>query len=233
VLATLQWCSPLALLAHQLYDLKTPYPGMTPPPARELLGKAIIPDGCYSWALGAIWRPEDDLRYTYDSTFEQIAYGSYPWGLVAPIAMAALIDAADPRRRRLGAIALAWAGAAWVASEAFQRKAGFTVYAGFPALAIAVGAWLDAMFAGPGPRRARRDAARRPLIALFAVVGIVDLGRKRLQSFGERLTSPSAAATPPLSAPGAAARCCRPGVGADRHRDRRRLRGRARGVARR
>src|SRR5262249_57210260 len=106
----------LALLAHQIYDLKTPYPGMTPPPARELFGKAIIPNGCYSWALGAIWRPEDDLRVIYDSTFEQIAYGTFPWGLLAPIAMAALLASADPRRKRLRAPTLPWAGAAWGAS---------------------------------------------------------------------------------------------------------------------
>jgi hypothetical protein len=178
----------IGLLFHQLYDLKTPYPGMTPPAARALLGKAIVPTGCYSWALGGIWRPEDDLRITFDSTFEQIAYGTYPWGLLAPIAMAALLAAADPRRRRLGAVTLAWAGAAWVASEAFQRKVGFTVYAGFPAMAIAVGTWLDAMLAG----RARGEPGAVPpgarLIALFAVLGALELG-KDLQSFSERLTS--------------------------------------------
>ncbi|HEX3477014.1 MAG TPA: hypothetical protein VHT91_18450 [Kofleriaceae bacterium] len=178
----------IGLLAHQLYDLKTPYPGMTPPAARELLGKAVVPNGCYSWALGAIWRPEDDLRIIWDSTFEQIAYGSYPWGLLAPLAMAALLGAADPRRRRLGAVTLAWAGAAWVASEAFQRKVGFTIYAGFPAMAIAVGAWLDAVFAG----RARGEPGAVPpggkLVALFAVLGTLELG-KDLQSFSERLTS--------------------------------------------
>jgi hypothetical protein len=187
-LATLAALALIGLLAHQLYDLKTPYPGMTPPPARALLGKAIVPGGCYSWALGAIWRPEDDLRIIWDSTFEQIAYGSYPWGLLAPIAMAALLGAADPRRRRLGAVTLGWAAAAWIASEAFQRKVGFTVYAGFPAMAIAVGAWLDGMFAG----RARGEPGAVPpggkLIALFVVLGALDLG-KDLQSFSERLTS--------------------------------------------
>jgi hypothetical protein len=177
-----------ALIAHQIYDLKAPYPGMTPPPARELLGRAILPNGCYAWALGGVWRPEDDLRVIYDSAFEQIAYGSYPWGLLAPLAMAALVGGADPGRRRLGALALAWAGAAWVATEAFQRKVGFTVYAGFPALAIAVGAWLDGVFAG----RVRGEPGATPpgarLIALFAVLGTLDLG-KDLQSFTERLTS--------------------------------------------
>ena len=178
----------VGLLAHQLYDLKPPYPGLSPPPVRQLLGKAIVPSSCYSWALGAMWRPDDDLRYIYDSTFEQIAYGTFPWGLLAPIAMAGLLGAPDARRRRLGAIALAWAGAAWVAGEVFQRKVGFTVYAGFPALAIAVGAWLDHVLAG----RARGEPGAMPgggrLIALFALLGIVDLG-KDLQSFTERLTS--------------------------------------------
>ncbi len=178
----------VVVVAHQVYDLKPVVPGLTPPPARELLGKAIVPGGCYSSALGGVWRPEDDLRIIYDSTFEQIAYGTFPWGLLAPIAMLALIGDDDARRRRLGAITLAWAGAAWVASEVFLRKVGFTVYAGFPALAIAVGAWLDAMFAGRarGVRGAMPPGAR--LIALFAVLGVLVLG-KDLWSFAERLTS--------------------------------------------
>ncbi|HEY0477463.1 MAG TPA: hypothetical protein VGD37_08050 [Kofleriaceae bacterium] len=176
------------VLAHQLYDLKVPYPGLTPPPARELLGKAIVPSGCYSSALGAVWRTDDDLRYIYDSTFEQIAYGTFPWGLLAPIAMTALLGAADARRRRLGALTLAWAGAAWVAGEVFQRKVGFTIYGGFPALAIAVGAWLDGMFAGRARGEPRAMPSGGTLIALFAVLGILDLG-KDLQSFAERLTS--------------------------------------------
>jgi hypothetical protein len=188
LLATLAVAGLIALLAYQLYDLRTPYPGMTPPPAREVLGKAILPSGCYSWALGGIWRPDDDLRIIFDSMFEQIAYGTYPWGLLAPIAMAALLAGDDPRSQRLGAIALAWAGAAWVAGEVFQRKVGFTVYAGFPALALAIGGWLDSVLA----RRARGDAGALPpgarLIALFMLLGVVDLG-KDMYSFADRVTS--------------------------------------------
>ena len=188
LVATLATAGVVALLAHQLYDLKTPFPGMTPPPARALFGKAILPTGCFSWALGGTWRPDDDLRMIYDSTFEQIAYGTFPWGVLAPIAMAALLAGSDPRRKLLGAVTLAWAGGAWVAGEVFQRKVGFTVFAGFPALAIAIGAWLDGIFAG----RARGDTTAMPsgakLIALFAVLGILDLG-KDIQSFAERLTS--------------------------------------------
>ncbi|HEY0191308.1 MAG TPA: hypothetical protein VGC42_09325 [Kofleriaceae bacterium] len=183
--ATLAALAVLALLASQVYDLKPLYPGLTPPPAREILGRAIIPTGCYSWALGGVWRPDEDLRIIYDSTFEQIAYGTFPWGLVAPIAMAMLTASADPRRRRLGALSLAWAGAAWIAGEAFQRKVGFTVFAGFPALAIAIGGWLDDLLAPP-PAFTRPPGAI--LIALFFVLGAIDLG-KDLQSFAERLTS--------------------------------------------
>lgn len=188
VLATLLAIGLVGLVAYQIYDLKAPYPGLTPPPAREVLGKAIIPNGCFSWALGGIWRPEDDLRITYDSTFEQIAHGTFPWGLLAPIAMAALLAGADPGRHRLGAITLAWAGAAWVAGEVFQRKVGFTVYAGFPALAIAVGVWLDSVLS----RRAHGDPDAMPhgakLVALFMLLGVIDLG-KDMQSFAARLTS--------------------------------------------
>ena len=188
VIATLATAGLVWLLARQLYDLKTPFPGMTPPPARALFGKAIVPSGCYAWALGATWRPDDDLRMIFDSTFEQIAYGTFPWGLVAPIAMAALLGAPDPRRKLLGAVTLAWAGGAWVAGEAFQRKVGFTVYAGFPAMAIAVGAWLDGMLAGRA--RGEPDAVPpgKPLIALFAVLATLDVGKDQ-QSFAERLTS--------------------------------------------
>jgi hypothetical protein len=188
VFATLAAIALLALLASQLYDLKTPYPGMTPPPARALFGKAILPTGCYAWALGGLWRPDDDLRMIYDSSFEQIAYGTYPWGLLAPLAMAALLTETDLQRKRLGAITLAWAGGAWLAGEVFQRKVGFTIYAGFPAMAIAIGAWLDGVLS----RRAQGDAGGMPpgakLIALFAVLGMLDLG-KDLQSFAVRLTS--------------------------------------------
>ena len=105
-----------------------------------------------------MWRPDDDLRFVFDSTFEQIAYGTFPWGMLAPIAMVALLALDRSRKRaQLGALTLAWAGAAWIASEVFQRKVGFTLYAGFPALAIAIGVWLDGVLAGPQATR-ERDA---------------------------------------------------------------------------
>jgi hypothetical protein len=191
IVATLASVAVIAVLAHQLYDLKPLYPGLTPPPARAVLGRAIIPTNCYAWALGGVWRPDDDLRIIYDSTFEQIAYGTFPWGLLAPIAMAALICSRDPRQRRLGALTLAWAGAAWLAGEVFLRKVGFTVYAGFPALALAIGAWLDDVLAHRTRPAPPGDAALPPgakLVALFFVLGVIDLG-KDLQSFTDKLSS--------------------------------------------
>ncbi len=180
----------VGLLAYQLYELKAPVPGMMPP-AREVLGKAIVPEGCWSWALGGLWRPDDDLRMIYDSTFEQIAYGTFPWGVLAPIAMAMLLRSDDHDQRGAGAITLAWAGGAWIAGEAFQRKVGFTLYAGFPALAIAVGVWFDALLA----RRAKEGADAAPkrdhtliLIGLFGFLAVLVLA-KDMQSFTERVTS--------------------------------------------
>lgn len=188
VLATFAAMALVALLAYELYDLKDPYPGLTPPPARQLFGKAIVPEGCWSDALGAIWRSEDDVRFIFDSTFEQIAYGTFPWGIVAPIAMFALLRSSDPRHRLIGAVTLAWAGGAWIATEVFQRKVGFTIWAGFPAIAIAIGVWLDSVLV----RRARNERDAMPagamLVGLFVGLAVLDLG-KDMQSFAEKLTS--------------------------------------------
>ncbi len=171
----------LAVIIYQVFALREPQPWATPP-QRELLDHAIVPTGCWSSALGGVWRPDDDLRFIWDSTFEQIAYGTFPWGVLAPIAMAALLASTNKLRRNVGALSLAWAAAAWIASEVFQRKVGFTLYAGFPALALAVGVWLDAMLVE------RRLPAGAKLVALFVLLAVLDLG-KDMQSFTERVSS--------------------------------------------
>ncbi|MBV8762495.1 MAG: hypothetical protein JO257_34745 [Deltaproteobacteria bacterium] len=173
LVATLAAIGVLGVLAYQLFSLKQPQPWVTPP-QREVLDHAIVPTGCWSSALGGMWRPDDDLRYIWDSTFEQIAYGTFPWGVLAPIAMMALINGEDPERRRIGALSLAWAAGAWIASEVFQRKVGFTIWAGFPALALAIGVWLDSVLAE------RRLPAGAKLVGLFVLVAVVDLGKDML-----------------------------------------------------
>ncbi len=189
LLATLLAIGAIALLAYSIYELRRPYPGMLPP-GRSIVGHVVAPTGCWSTLLGGLWKPEDDLRIIYDSTFEQIAYGTFPWGILAPIAMAGLLRAPDARHRRLGVLALAWAGAAWIAGEVFQRKVGFTVFAGFPPMAIAIGGWLDLVMTRPSTDGASEPPPIGPmlLIATFVGLAVLDLG-KDLQSFTEHLTS--------------------------------------------
>jgi len=165
----------IVALVYQMFALRDPQPGLVPP-QRALLGKAIVATGCWSPALGGVWRPDDDLRYIFDSSFEQIAYGTFPWGVLAPIALAALVASSDVRKRQLGAIAFAWAGASWIATELFQRKVGFTIWAGFPAVAAAIGGWLDGVLA----RRPEREGGMPKgamLVGLFVVLAILDLGK--------------------------------------------------------
>jgi hypothetical protein len=189
LVATLLAIGVVGVLGYQIFSLVEPQPGAVPQ-QRALFGKAIVATGCWSDALGALWRPEDDLRYSFDSTFEQIAYGTFPWGILGLIATAALLASSDERRRTIGALTLAWAGAAWLASEVFQRKIGFNLWAGFPALAIAIGVWLDAALAN----RAAGDKAESGvprgaiLLGLFVLLAIVDLG-KDMQSFTDRISS--------------------------------------------
>lgn len=179
----------LGVLVYQLYELQTPKPGMLPIP-RTIFGQAIVADGCWSSALGGLWRPDDDLRYIFDSTFEEIAYGTFPWGILAPIAMGMLVVSSDRDRRGAGAITLAWAAIAWIATEAFQRKVGFAIYAAFPALAIAVGVWLDDLLA----RRAKVSDANETtpagyiLLGLLFLIAVVNFG-KDMYSFPDRATS--------------------------------------------
>ncbi|HEY4239280.1 MAG TPA: hypothetical protein VGM88_05665 [Kofleriaceae bacterium] len=188
VIATILAGAVLGVLAYQTFSLKPVVPGLTPPPARELFGHAFIPTGCWSSALGGLWKPDDDLRIIYDSAFEQIAYGTFPWGVLAPLACAALLGGRDRNARRLGALTLAWAAGSWLATEVFARKVGFTIFAGFPAMAIAIGAWVDSLFAKPAPDQPSSVPVGAPLIAVFALLAMLDLGRD-LQGFPEKLTS--------------------------------------------
>ena len=186
LVATVLAAAIAGVLAYQMFSLIEPQPWETPA-QRELFGKAIVASGCWSEGLGAIWRASDDLRYPFTSTFEQIAFGTFPWGILAIVAMAALVASADRKQRLAGQITLAWASAAWIASEVFQRKVGFTLWAGFPALAIAIGVWFDGALASRV--RGKSGIAKGTiLVALFVALAIVDLG-KDMQSFSERISS--------------------------------------------
>ncbi|MBA3453575.1 MAG: glycosyltransferase family 39 protein, partial [Deltaproteobacteria bacterium] len=195
LVATLAVGALIAMLVHELYALRDPTlraAGVIPPNAREIFGRAIVSEGCWSELLGGLWRVDDDLRVIFDSSFEQIAYGTFPWGVLGPIAMAALLASTDKNQRAAGAISLAWGAGAWIAGEAFQRKVGFTLYAGFPALAIAIGVWLDSVLArrAKGGNGGDPDAAPSGLmlVGLFFLIAVLNLG-KDMHSFPDRASS--------------------------------------------
>lgn len=177
-------------LVYQIFEL-----GPLTVGTRQVFGKSILTSDCYSSLLGGVWRNDDDLRQTYDSLFEQAGFGMFPWAVIVPIALAALaIGACGDRRRHAGAVVLGWAAAAWLCAAVFNRKVGFALYPGFPACAVGVGLWLDAVL----ERRdqlAREDADRSGwattawvLVGLVMIAGVIVMS-KDLSAFPERLTS--------------------------------------------
>lgn len=186
----------LGVLFHQVYDLREPTPN-----TRELFGKSVVVRDCWSEALGGLWRFDDDVKSNYHSMFEHAAFGMFPWGVLAPVALVGLclgVAGDDPRRRLAGRITLAWAAIAWLAATVFERKVGAATFAGFPACAVAIGVWLDGVIAqrralddDPTARRgdaAREQRARYLLVGLWALLGMLAVA-KDLQAFPEKLLS--------------------------------------------
>lgn len=179
----------LVLIDHAI-DL-----GPLEPGTRQILGRSFLPTPCYSPWLGGIWQSADDLRVLYDSLFEQVAFGTYPWGLLAPLAMAGLL-LGSAKDRRAGALALAWAVIATLATSSFQRKVGFALFSAFPALALAPALWLDRTLQRsetaappPGDDQPQASALLYPLlVALFFALGALTLG-KDVQAFPDKLAS--------------------------------------------
>jgi hypothetical protein len=168
---------------------------------RGLLGWTTVATGEPVAGLGGTWRKEGDPSATVTNLFEQIAYGSFPWVAIAPLAVAALGLGGTSQRRFSAAVLGAWTLVAWALSTIFQHKVGAVTYPAYAALAVAVGLWLDALWsaraAAPdaaGPDAAAPDAARSPLAAalpvaaVFALFCAVVVGRD-LYNFPDRLTS--------------------------------------------
>ncbi len=177
-------------LAREIFDLVPPAVG-----TRELFGKSIITDECWSHAVGGLWRAQDDLRMTYDSTFEQVGFGLFPWAPLVPVALAALAGGmVGDDRRRAGVVLLAWSVAAWLATSVFQRKVGYAIYPAVPAAAIALGLFIDGLwrqraeFDRPGAVGASYPVGGWALIGLILAAGIAVLD-KDLTVFPERLSS--------------------------------------------
>lgn len=182
LIATLITIVSICVLAYQMYEVREAAVG-----ERHLFDSTIAAGGCWSWALGGIWLPAPDYSSTFDSGFEQIAYGTFPWGVLAPIAAASLLRHTESKHRLIGLLAFAWAAISWFAAEAFARRVGFMIWAGFPAFALAVGVWLDDMLARR-PRPPGDGGASSRLIATYFVLAAVVLG-KDLHAFPQRMTS--------------------------------------------
>jgi hypothetical protein len=175
----------VVVLVHQIYDIQNMAPG-----TRQILGKSFVPRECWSEALGGIWRAHDDTRSAYDSMFEEAAFGMFPWSVLAPIALAGLaLGIVGDTYRYGGRLLLAWAGVAWITATVFERKVGFTIYAGFPACAIAIGLWMDRLLAGAeSDEGVGKGSSHGLLIGLWVFLGMLTLS-KDVVSFTDKLTS--------------------------------------------
>ena len=65
-------------------------------------------------ALGGLWKSQGDLNRNFDSLFEQIAFGGFPWVALAPVAVAHLaMGGRRGRRAWAGYLVFGWAAIAW------------------------------------------------------------------------------------------------------------------------
>ncbi|MCG8418107.1 MAG: glycosyltransferase family 39 protein [Proteobacteria bacterium] len=185
----------LGYVLAQVFELRHAIPG-----ERALFGYSLMPAERYVEAIGGTWKLRDDLNITFDSLFEQIAYGLFPWSALAPIAMVHL--ATVPRRGRQtwgGFVLFAWAAIAWVVAAVTARKVGMVLYPALVAIAVGLGLWLDNLLEA----RHRADATaesdpyaltefglslRLPLSALFVVLAVLVLGKDML-AFPDKLVS--------------------------------------------
>ncbi len=158
----------------------------------------------YVETIGGLWKSQGDLNKNFDSLFDQIAFGGFPWVALAPVALAHLaMGGRRGRRAWAGYLMFGWAGLAWVVGAVMQRKVGAVHYPAMAALAVGVALWLDdlldaraAAAADDGPPEGLVDRIRArfgmapalPLAALFGFGAAIVLA-KDLRSFSEELTS--------------------------------------------
>lgn len=179
-----------AVVFYYVYDWRDPVPG-----TRQIFGQSFIPTEQYIETLGGKWRLRDDLSSNFNSLFEQIAYGAFPWSILAPIAIAHLMmSPRDGRKTWAGYVVVAWAVIGWIVATIMVRKVGPVMYPALGAMAVAIGLWLDQLM------KARADAdagdapgdeslpVRMPLIALAVMLGVFVLA-KDLQAFPDKITS--------------------------------------------
>jgi len=198
-LATIACLVLLEWVLAATFDIGDPKPG-----AGQLFGAGIIPSPDYVPALGGVWKSAGNLERNFDSVFEQIAFGAFPWIALGPIALAHLaMGGRRGRRAWAGYLMFGWASIAWAVATVMNRKVGPVHYPALAALATGIALWLDDLIAArrwgeadDGPRESLAERVRArfgvhpvlPLAALFTAAAAVVLG-KDLQEFAEQMTS--------------------------------------------
>lgn len=160
----------------------------------SLFGKTMHTDAEYNKLLAGAWKQEGDLKINFNSLFEQIAFGLFPWVCLAPIAVVRMGLGSAKDTNPLGARMLfTWAAIAWLVGSLVLRKIGPVHFAAVPAVAVAVAVWIDELLC------ARREALKSdeptpaavlapPLIALFATFAVIVIA-KDIKSFPAKFLS--------------------------------------------
>ena len=167
----------LGMTLDRLYDL-------VPAQPRDLalFGKTLSTTRGYLPALGGAWRSGPaGTAITFDSIVNQVAFGMFPWSAIAPIAVLRLATARDRDRSAFGALLiLFWALVAYVVCTIWVRKVADVRYPALPAIALAVGLFLDDVILAKvegDPGRAPHARGGMPLAALFVLLAAVQLAR--------------------------------------------------------
>jgi 4-amino-4-deoxy-L-arabinose transferase-like glycosyltransferase len=131
------------------------------PGARALFGRMLVAAKDYLPWLGGTWRRGEAPMASvgFDNIVNQVAFGMFPWSALAPVAVLRL---AAPRERDRaawgGVLILAWAMVAYVAATLWWRGVGEVRYAALPAIALALGLFIDDLLAA----KLEGDEARVP-----------------------------------------------------------------------
>ncbi|GAB4561437.1 MAG: hypothetical protein Tsb0020_08950 [Haliangiales bacterium] len=185
----------LAVTFAAVFDLSPPIPG-----ERALFGYSVIPNHEYLSELGGSWRRTEQRGVSFNFLFEHIAFGAFPWSILAPIALIHL--AMEPRRGRAawsGFVPLTWAAVTWGIATALARNVDAVHFSSLAALAVAIGMWIDHLRGAREQADATSDSdhqasrffglsLRLPLVALFVFLAALVLG-KDIQAFPDKVAS--------------------------------------------
>jgi hypothetical protein len=147
-------------------------------------GLALLPpalvhlvSGKYSFLLGGV--PRAGTTHTFDALVRQLGFGLFPWSAVALFALARPLIRLDngsdgtgtrtnPRLAFVGLYALVFASFAFAISSVLNIVTGEARYVALPAIALALGAFLD---------EALEAARPEPVTGLLMAIGTMIIAR--------------------------------------------------------